>query len=288
MGEGLKRHTRLEREAVVDALVPLIIRHMGHRLIALGVGGSFARGADGPYSDLELIGFVKKASGPRAPVGFVHDGLSIDIRFPTRQEFLDSHKLKIGPAWPFTARTVLVPLINDAFVREINAMPYNNAVEARLRALGAFWPRIQDAAAKLLTAVESGNTAPAPYLYWQTVEKFCIALSFLNAQPFTSRAAMFGEARGFSILPTGFEDLLIPAEAALDAVELARRAHRMVWEMQRLLTAHGAVLQAASLDAFVCEQSFGDILRDSLHVERFAYKVENPGQARLDESPAEP
>ena len=63
MGEGLKRHTHPEREAMVAALVPLIIRHMGHQLVALGVGGSFARDTDGPYSDLELIGFVKKPVG---------------------------------------------------------------------------------------------------------------------------------------------------------------------------------------------------------------------------------
>jgi hypothetical protein len=290
MGEGLKRHTRLEREAVVDALVPLIICHMGHQLVALGVGGCFARRADGPYADLELIGFVKKPSGPRAPVRFVHDGLGIDIRFPTRQEFLDSHKLKIGAAWPFTARTVLVPLINDAFVRELNAMPYNNAAEDRMRALGEFWPEIQDAAARLLTAVETGNAPPAQYLYWQTVEKFCIALSILNGQPFTSRVAMFGEARQFSLRPTGFEDLLIPAGIPVDEMELARRALRMVWEMERLLSAHGAVLQAPGLEAFVCEQSFGDILRGSLHVEHFAHKApKHParGDAQLHQRPAE-
>ena len=59
------------------------------------------------------------------------------------------------------------------------------------------------------------------------------------------------------------------------------RAHRMVWEMERLLTAHGAVLQAPGLDAFVCEQSFGDLLRDSLHVERFAQgPTERPARAQ--------
>jgi len=291
LGEGLKRHTRLEREEVIDALVPPIIRHMGHQLVALGVGGSFARGTDSAYSDLALTGFVKKPAGARSASRFVHDGLVVDIWFPTRREFLDIHKAKIGPSWPFTAQIALLPLINDAFIRELNAMPYNNSAQDRMRALGEFWPEIQEAAAKLLTAVEGGNVAPVPYLYWQAVEKFCVALSLLNARPFTTRAAMFGEARQFPILPASFEELLIPADQAVGAVELARRVHKGFWEIERLLTAHGLCLQAPSLDAFVREQTFGELLRDSLHVDRFGHreaKSRQQEQLRLGARPAEP
>ena len=276
MGEGLKRHTRLEREGMIDALVPPIIRHMGHQLVALGVGGSFARGADSAYSDLELIGFVGKPAGPRSAARFVHDGIVVDIGFVTRQEFLDRTKTKVHPAWPFTARTVLLPLINDAFVRELNAVPYNNSPQDCMQALGAFWPEIQQAAARLLTAVEGGNAAPAPYLYWQAVEKFCVALSLLNARPFTTRAAMFGEARQFPLLPASFESLLIPAGEAVDVVELARRVHKTFWEIERLSIAHGLVPQASSLDAFVREQSFTDLLKDSLLVDRYAHRPAKP------------
>ena len=53
-----------------------------------------------------------------------------------------------------------------AFIRELNAMPYNNSAQDRMRALGDFWPEIQDATARLLTRSTAGKDRdPVPYLY---------------------------------------------------------------------------------------------------------------------------
>ena len=57
--------------------------------------------------------------------------------------------------------------------------------------------------------------------------------------------------------------MLIPAGEAVDVVELARRVHKNFWEIERLSISHGLVPQAPSLDAFVREQTFTDLLKDS-------------------------
>jgi hypothetical protein len=274
MHQGLKHHTHLERERVIDALVPPIIRHMGNQLVALGVAGPFAPVADGAYSDIEMIGFVKKHPGPRSVVRYVHDGMLIDLWFLTRQDYVDLHKSKIRANWPFTAVTALRPLINIAFIRELNAMPYNNSAQDRMRALGDFWPEIQDATARLLSAAAAGDQDPVPYLFWLTVEKICVALSLLNAQPFTARAAMFRETRGFALLPPSFGQLLAGQGAA--PAELAQRVLRVFEEMEQLLSAEGVKLYARSLDEFVAEPTFTDLLRDSLQVDRFADRPAKP------------
>ncbi|HEX2208027.1 MAG TPA: nucleotidyltransferase domain-containing protein [Longimicrobium sp.] len=62
--ESLKPHTRAEREAAATALIPLWQRKFGHGLLAVAATGSFARGDDRAYSDLELLVFLRDMPGP--------------------------------------------------------------------------------------------------------------------------------------------------------------------------------------------------------------------------------
>lgn len=62
--ESLKPHTRAEREAVARALIPLLGRKFGDGLLAVAATGSFARGDDRAYSDLELVVFLQSMPGP--------------------------------------------------------------------------------------------------------------------------------------------------------------------------------------------------------------------------------
>ena len=56
--KGIRAHSREERKAVVDQLIPLWKKKFGENLLGIAVSASVARGEDLAYSDLELDVFL--------------------------------------------------------------------------------------------------------------------------------------------------------------------------------------------------------------------------------------
>jgi len=252
MADGLKQHTHEERERVIASLIPLIQRHAGSDLVAVAATGSFARRQDGAYSDIELIAFVGvPQEGSRDATRFIHDGMLIDIWYLTSKEYLEIHKGGRRDIWPYAATSTLVAVLNESFVREVAAKPWQLTAEECLAALKELWPEVQEAAAKLLTAVARRDIDPIPFLYWRMAERMCVALSFLNAQPYTTRAAVFAETRRFAILPASYELLIDAPDGRQEPDELARRAKIVFGEIEHLLRERGLTLYEHRLDAFV-------------------------------------
>ena len=269
MAQGLRQHTHEERRRIVEMLVPLIKRHVGTGLIALAATGSFAREADGPYSDIELIGFVKKRpDSDRASVKFIHDGILIDVWFLTRVDYLYIHRQKIGAEWPYAGSNNLMPLVNEQCIRETTNVPLNLTLEERLLALRDYWPLVQEASAKVLTAAAHDDLDSTRFLFWQMAEKFCVALSFINGRPFSTRAAIFAEARTFQTLPMHIELLSIGRDTSSSSAELADRARIVFDEMEALVQSFGLELYAKSLDQFVSPLTAGRRIRRRLQIGR--------------------
>lgn len=267
MADGLKQHTHEERSCIVERLVPLIKRHMGSELLALAATGSFARGTDGAYSDVELMGFVKRRpDSDRASVKFIYDGVLIDLWFLTRVDYLYIHRQKIGAEWPYAGRNMLVPLLNEPFIREVADVPLNMTLEERMRALGNYWPEVQEATAKVLTASSREDDDSSRFLFWQMSEKMCVALSLVNGRPFTTRAAIFSEVRMFRTLPMHIELLSIPPDSQPTPADMAERAMIVFEEIEQILYSYGLDLYAKSLESFVSPLSVGKKIRRRLKI----------------------
>lgn len=277
MAIGLKPHTHDERAAIVAALTPLIQKHAGSNLIALAVSGSFARGSDGAYSDIEFFGFVKRPlSDDRAAVQFIHDGILIDAWFITRNDYIHIFKDKVrlgGHAWPYIALNALVPVVNTPFIEELKALPHTIRPEYFKNALIAYWPQVQEGTAKLLTAISQGNELSMLSLYWQMVEKMCFALSLLNERPYTTRAATFKEVLSFPVLPQSFPGLMLHPDAPRIPWELAEKAKTAFSELEELLSERGYKLYADRLDAFVSPYSRSMEFIRRVKIDRVAHKV---------------
>jgi len=277
MATGLKPHTHDERAAIVATLTPLIQKHVGANLIALAVSGSFARGSDGAYSDIEFFGFVKRPlSDDRAAIQFIHDGILIDAWFITRNDYIHIFKDKVrlgGHPWPYIALNALVPVVNAPFIEELKALPHTIRPADFQKALIAYWPQVQEATAKLLTAISQGNQLSMLFLYWQMVEKTCFALSLLNERPYTTRAATFEEALCFPILPHSFSSLMLRPEAPRIPSELAEKAKTVFREMEEMLSERGYKLYADSLDAFVTPYSRSMEFVRRVKIDRVTHKV---------------
>ncbi len=252
MLKSLKEHSHKERQQIVEALLPLIRRHVGDQLVALAATGSFARNTDAAYSDIELIAFLKERPEPgRHAVRFIYDGMQVDIWFLTRKDYITNHKGGDRKQWPYAARSALIPLFNPGFVQDLSAIPSPISPQDRMAALTDLWPDVQEASGKLLTAVERADTLPIPFLYWAMVEKLCVALSYVNAQPFTTRASIFAEAMSFEHLPASFRAVLEGPGSSLDLPLLSAKVKTVFAEMEQMLE---------DLGLAPCQENLGDFV----------------------------
>ncbi len=273
MSHGLKKHTHEERERIALALVPLIKRHLGGNLLALAATGSFARNADGEYSDIDLIGFVRKADEDHSGSRYVYDGMVIDLWFTTKMEYLGRFKYNVRPIWPYVADGALVPILNAPFVHAIQATPSKASPEACRQTLRSLWPEVQESTAKVLTAVASGNIDPLPLLFHEMAERMCVALSLLNAEPFTTRSAILTEARRFPRRPPHFELLVIAPNFAIDAFEFERRARLVFGEIEELLCSEELNPYESDLGFFVSPRSRLRRLYEWLKIDRLGPRL---------------
>jgi len=252
MLKSLKEHSHKERQQIIDALLPLIQRHVGDQLMALAATGSFARNTDAAYSDIELIAFVKERPEPgRHAVVFIHDGILVDIWILTRKDYIAHHKGGDRKQWPYAATSTLIPLLNAAFIQDLSAIPSPISLHDRVAALKDFWPEVQEAFGKLLSAIDRADTLPIPFLYWMMVEKLCVALSYVNAQPFTTRAAIFAEARSFDRLPASFHAVLEGPGSGLNLPLLGTTVKTVFVEMEEIFEDFGLELGQENLGDFV-------------------------------------
>ena len=250
--KSLKEHSHKERQHVVEALLPLIQRHVGDQLVALAATGSFARNTDAAYSDLELIAFVKERPEPgRHAVLFIYDGMLVDIWILTRKDYIAHHKGGDRKHWPHAARSALIPVLNAAFIQDLTAIPSPISLHDRVAALKDFWPEVQEAFGKLLSAIDRTDTLPIPFLYWIMVEKLCVALSYVNAQPFTTRAAVFAETMSFDRLPASFRAVLEGPGSTQNLPPLRAKVRTIFAEMEEILEDLGLVLSQENLGDFV-------------------------------------
>jgi hypothetical protein len=258
---GLRAHSHEQRSQILNRLIPLVQKHMGKQLLALATSGSYALRNDGPYSDLDLIGFVRDVQPPdRAVVNQIHDGLLVHIWFITKEQYLDIHRRKFGEQWAFAAAISLVPLLNEPFVRALSAPSPITTASQHHAAIVELWPFAQEATGKFLNAVESGNVENSWFLYWNMIDKLTTVLALLNSRPFSTRSMVFSEARKFPILPQSYHAIFDPI-SKLDLAGHRERAMNVFSETERLLEARGLLHYADSLECFVEPPRFGDGVR---------------------------
>src|SRR3989344_5027647 len=117
--QSIQSHTHKEREKVLQKLLPIIQKQLGDNLIALAVGGSFARNADIDYSDIELVAFIKKPLENDWEIRKIEDGMLIVVVADTKENYIKKY-LDISDIWYASGAEKLSPIINAEFINEIN------------------------------------------------------------------------------------------------------------------------------------------------------------------------
>lgn len=227
MARGLRPHTHEDRRRVLEKVASQARAQFGDNLVALAATGSFARGDDGPYSDLEATAFLTEMPSGKRGVGRIVDGLLVELIWTTRQAWLDMVCASPGEEWHLAGSDILQPVINPEFIASLKAEGRRVRRDTCLGLAERHWHEVQESTAKVLKAAGAGDAEALSLVYPDMARHVLISLAFINARPFTTFARFIAEARGFDLLPPSFEPMVAALRgdyaetAAIHALALA-------------------------------------------------------------------
>jgi kanamycin nucleotidyltransferase len=250
--QGLKPHTREERLAIAQTLIPLFQQKFGDNLIAIALVASVARNADRAYSDLEMTVFLHETPVDEDEyLQRVYDGLLIEVEYITEAQYLELWRT-LGRSWWAGGASPLVPLYNTPFIESLLAKrnAYQHPRATFLRRAARKQVESQECFGKVLNAIEADNRENLPFLLYDAVISLFATLAFLNETPFTTFALYVTEARQFPIKPTRFDDLLdfVIAGNFDDLSALRILCETVFTGMEALFAAEGYVLYDGSIE----------------------------------------
>lgn len=209
--KGIRAHSREERMAVVDQLIPLWKKKFGDNLLGIAIGASVARGEDQAYSDLELDIFLHEKPEKREEqyLQRVVDGMLIEAIYHTPEEFLREREI-IPSHWYLSASDRWKVVYGQEFFEDLlkKMKGIQHSKEDILAAASRNRYELQESFGKVLNAVEMKNHEGISLLLMDAVLHLLQILSFVNQQPFTTFSQFISEAREFQIKPERFDDLL--------------------------------------------------------------------------------
>jgi len=206
--QGIKAHSHQDRTKIIEEMVPLVKRKFGAGLIALAAQGSYARGEDGPYSDLEMIAFLKKMPKGETELGMakIRDGMLVELVWTTREKYLQS-TIDVNKHWFISGSDTLLPIINKEYIANLKTYQARKVKESCLNWAAQRFYLVQECATKLLNAVEDDNRENIGLLAHCTFSYMLETLAFLNQTPYTTLSQFVTQASGLPMKPDGFDEL---------------------------------------------------------------------------------
>ena len=205
--QSIQSHTHKEREKVLQKLVPIIQKQLGDNLIALAVGGSFARDADIDYSDIELVAFTRKSLDNDWEIRKIEDGMLIVVVADTKENYIKKY-LDISDIWYASGAEKLSPIINAELINEINSFKPENIEAKCMKQIDKNWFNFQEITAKALNMIRENNREGFSLVFPQMIKELVIILAYLNQTPFVTLGSYISQAKNFKIKPHGFDQLI--------------------------------------------------------------------------------
>ena len=140
-------------------------KKFGKNLVALAAQGSYARGEDHKYSDLELIAFLKKVPGNKkmGAMGKIRDGLYVELIWTTKKEYLKEVK-EPNEWWFISGSDLLFPLINEKYIDSLNKYKVENLERECLDMAADQFYTVAESLTKVLNAIDKKNRKGIPLL----------------------------------------------------------------------------------------------------------------------------
>jgi len=250
---GIRAHSRDERMAAVDRLIPLWQKKFGDNLLGIAVGASVARGEDQAYSDLELDVFLREKSekSEEQYLQRVVDGMLIEAIYHTQEEFLREQET-IPMHWYLSASDRWMVVYGQEFFenlwKKLQVIHHHPSDFWTAATRGRY--EFQESFSKVLNAVEIGNQEGISLLLMDAVLNVLKILALINQQPFTTFSRFITEARQFQIRPDKWDDMLdLLVFGKYHELECVREICLAVFQsMEEIFKLNGIELFADELD----------------------------------------
>lgn len=205
---GLKRCSHAQRTRIIkQRIIPILKKELGNNLIAIAADGSYARNQDTHFSDIELMIFVKEKK--KLPFGFsrIINGVLAEGIYLTEKEYYKS-TIEPNECWFVSGSDTLKPIINRHFINKVSAYEVKDLENKCMKYAKHMSPEIQEAFAKVFTAIEKNNRENIFVLLSDCVMSVLKLMSFINRTPYTTLATFISQAKRFKIKPHGFDQFV--------------------------------------------------------------------------------
>jgi kanamycin nucleotidyltransferase len=205
----------------------------GERLLAVGVYGSLARGADGPYSDIEML-CVLEGHGEEFVYEWAHGDWKAEVDFVSRDVALEQ-AAELDGDWALThgSFTRMFSLWDPSgFFAELGAAVFSPSDEAFTATIqSVIVGELYEFIGKLRNARWEDNPAYLPQLAVAIARYSAFILGLANRHLYTTGSSLLAESLSLPDLPTGYADLCRLVEAgALSDTRQVSAACEACWE----------------------------------------------------------
>lgn len=209
MPGGPQPMTRRERLALAREIADRARVSRGEDVLAAGLYGSVARGADGPYADSEIL-CVLKTSGEDYSHEWTTGPWKAEVNFVSRDR-LFAQAAEVQGEWPLTHGAYIhtCPLYDPEGVflqlrRIVRGQPGDTFATA-LRAL--IVGDIYELVGKVRNAQHLGHGAGLPMLAMHLARYGACLIGLADRHLYTSGSCMFEESLRIHGRPAGYDDL---------------------------------------------------------------------------------
>lgn len=155
---------------------------------------------------MELVAFFKEVPKDWNYRKII-DGLLTVIVAETKVSYIEKY-LDISDVWYASGAGKLYPLMNDAFIEEINSFEPEKKEEKCLQQIEKRWPFYQEITAKVLNTCLQKDKESMALIFSSMVKELLIIMSYLNTTPYKTLGTYIEQAKDFPLKPMGFDNLL--------------------------------------------------------------------------------
>lgn len=209
MSGGPQPMTRRERLALAREIADRARASRSEDVLAVGLYGSTARGADGPYSDIEIL-CVLGTSGEDYSHEWTTGPWKAEVEFVSRETLL-TRAAEVNVEWPLThgAHLYVRPFHDpDGFFPHLRQVVLGQpgekfAAAIRMLVVGDIYELV----GKVRNARQFAHAASLPVLSVQIAIDGAFLIGLAHRRPYTSGTRMLEESLRLSGRPAGYDDL---------------------------------------------------------------------------------
>ncbi len=192
--------SREEFQSVVHRVVSELQRKYAEHLLYVAAYGSLARGAETPFSDIDLLAIVDK--GEAREHGWLYRTTPVDVHvLPLRK--VRERILRVDGFWPHEVGLLLkhhVYLDRAGIAERLRRWHAQALRRVKMETYAGFYNYI----GKMQRGWEERNPEVMRRAAWEIFFMSCMDLALLNRRFYTDHMRMTEEIEDFELLPEGF------------------------------------------------------------------------------------